>query len=53
MEEKQRNTLLIIGAVILLVAAAAIIGWQMTRPTETINDYKAIPPKGAGKFDRG
>ena len=43
----------LIGAVVLLVLAAALIFRQASKPAETIGDFSKIPPKGAGRVDRG
>lgn len=41
------------GAILLIAIALALIFRTAMRPAETVNDYSKIPPKGAGKFDRG
>lgn len=45
--------ILVGGAVIVIALAILIIYRTATAPKETINRYEAIPPKGAGKYDRG
>jgi hypothetical protein len=52
MEDKRKLVLMVIGVVVVVVAALIFMGKTATAPQETVNDFKAVPPKGAGKFDR-
>ena len=54
MSEKRKihPALVVGGAILAIILALVLIFRAATAPKETINDFKTIPPKGAGKFDR-
>lgn len=52
MSEANKSQMMLAGAILVIVIAVGIVIWQLNRPTETINNYKDVPPKGAGKYDR-
>jgi len=49
---KVNPTLLIVGAALLILIGLFFLVRQAAGPGETITDYDAVPPKGAGKFDK-
>ena len=54
MLKKANPAVVITGVIVIVIAAALIIFKTATAPSETINQHAdQIPPKGAGKFDRG
>jgi len=53
MDEKQKKVVVIVVAVIAILAALGFIISSATAPTETQNRFKDVPPKGAGKYDKG
>jgi hypothetical protein len=53
-KSKVNPALIVVGAILMIGLAALLIFKQATAPNETINpDPSKIPPKGAGRLDRG
>lgn len=43
----------LVGAVLLIVVSVGWIVFNGSRPSQTVNDYSKVPPKGAGLKERG
>jgi hypothetical protein len=51
-ENKLKTAWTVTGLILIIAVAALLIGRQVARPRETVNDFSKIRPKGAGRFDR-
>jgi hypothetical protein len=52
MDEKTKTGLMAGGAILVILIAIVAVVTMAVRPTETVNDFSKVPPKGIGKFEK-